>query len=176
MLERVVGAYADLLYTQQAVEVARVGIERLDSQVAEAKSRYRLGQATRTDVAQLEAQRASVVSNLVDAEGAAATAAAAYRAIVGRDAGMLDATIATPPPCRAHWPMHGRRRRRAIRCSSPSSDGWMPPPRASIRHAPMALRRSIWPGAMGAACNGREGGRTASTVPPMPDWRCVFRC
>ncbi len=96
VLERVVGAYADLLYTQQAVEVARVGIARLDSQVAEARSRYGLGQATRTDVAQLEAQRASVVSNLVDAEGAAATAAAAYRAIVGRDAGMLDPTIAPP--------------------------------------------------------------------------------
>ncbi|KAJ1681249.1 hypothetical protein LUZ63_023535 [Rhynchospora breviuscula] len=63
VLERVVGAYADLLYTQQAVEVARVGIARLDSQVAEARSRYGLGQATRTDVAQLEAQRASVVAN-----------------------------------------------------------------------------------------------------------------
>jgi len=96
VLERVVGAYAELLYTQQAVEVARVGIERLDSQVAEARSRYGLGQATRTDVAQLEAQRASVVANLVDAEGAAATAAATYRAIVGRDAGILDATIAPP--------------------------------------------------------------------------------
>ncbi|MCT8003087.1 TolC family outer membrane protein [Sphingomonas sanguinis] len=96
VLERVVGAYADLLYTQQAVEVARVGIERLDSQVAEARSRYGLGQATKTDVAQLEAQRASVISNLVDAEGAVATAEAAYRAIVGRDAGTLDATIAPP--------------------------------------------------------------------------------
>lgn len=96
VLERVVGAYADLLYTQQAVEVARVGIERLDSQVAEAKSRYGLGQATKTDVAQLEAQRASVVSNLVDAEGAVATAAAAYRAIVGREAGALEPMIAVP--------------------------------------------------------------------------------
>ncbi|MDQ1155697.1 outer membrane protein [Sphingomonas sp. SORGH_AS 950] len=96
VLERVVGAYADLLYTQQAVEIARVGIERLDRQVAEARSRYGLGQATRTDIAQLEAQRASVVSNLVDAEGAAATAAASYRAVVGRDAGALDATIAPP--------------------------------------------------------------------------------
>ncbi|MDY0957077.1 TolC family outer membrane protein [Sphingomonas sp. CFBP8993] len=96
VLERVVGAYADLLYTQQAVEVARVGIARLDSQVAEAKSRYGLGQATKTDVAQLEAQRASVVSNLVDAEGAVAAAAAAYRAIVGREAGALEPTIAAP--------------------------------------------------------------------------------
>lgn len=92
----VVTAYADLLYNQQAVEVARVGIERLDLQVAEARSRFGLGQATRTDVAQLEAQRATVVANLADAEGALATAAAAYRATVGRDADALSAEV--PPP------------------------------------------------------------------------------
>ncbi len=92
----VVVAYADLLYNQQAVEVARVGIERLDAQVAEARARFGLGQATRTDVAQLEAQRASVVANLADAEGALATAAAAYRAAVGQEAGALSAEIAAP--------------------------------------------------------------------------------
>lgn len=92
----VVAAYADLLYNQQAVEVARVGIERLDAQVAEARARFGLGQATRTDVAQLEAQRASVVANLADAEGALATAAAAYRAAVGQEAGALSAEIAAP--------------------------------------------------------------------------------
>lgn len=96
ILEGVVAAYADLLYNQQAVEVARVGIERLDAQVAEARSRFGLGQATRTDVAQLEAQRATVVANLADAEGALATAAAAYRAAVGQDAGALSAGIAPP--------------------------------------------------------------------------------
>ena len=86
MLESVVGAYAALLYNQQAVEVARVGIQRLDGQVAEARSRFGLGQVTRTDVAQLEAQRASVAGNLADAEGALQTAAASYRAIVGQEA------------------------------------------------------------------------------------------
>lgn len=96
ILQGVVAAYADLLFNQQAVEVARVGIERLDAQVAEARSRFGLGQATRTDVAQLEAQRATVVANLADAEGALATVAAAYRAAVGRDAGVLSAGIATP--------------------------------------------------------------------------------
>ncbi|MEH3160343.1 MAG: TolC family outer membrane protein [Sphingomonas taxi] len=96
ILQSVVGAYADLLYNQQAVAVARVGIERLDHQVAEARSRFGLGQATRTDVAQLEAQRASVVANLADAEGALATAAAAYRAIVGSDAQALSGEIAPP--------------------------------------------------------------------------------
>lgn len=96
ILESVVAAYADLLYNQQAVEVARVGIERLDAQVAEARSRFELGQATRTDVAQLEAQRASVLANLADAEGTLDTIAAAYRAIVGQAAGMLSAEVPLP--------------------------------------------------------------------------------
>ncbi len=96
ILESVVAAYADLLYNQQAVEVARVGIERLDAQVAEARSRFGLGQATRTDVAQLEAQRSSVVANMADAEGTLATVAAAYRSIVGQSADAL--STETPPP------------------------------------------------------------------------------
>lgn len=96
VLERVVGAYADLLFNQQAVEVARVGIERLDRQVAETRARFGLGQATRTDVAQLEAQRASVAANLADAEGALAATQAAYRAAVGQDAGTLVAEIPSP--------------------------------------------------------------------------------
>ena len=96
VLETVVGAYADLLYAQQAVAVTRADIELLDSQVAEARSRFTLGQATRTDVAQLEAQRESAVSALADAEGAAASIAATYRASVGHVAGSLDATPASP--------------------------------------------------------------------------------
>ena len=97
VLETVVGAYADLLYAQQAVAVARADIELLDNQVAEARSRFKLGQATRTDVAQLEAQRESAVSALADAEGAAASVAATYRATVGHVAGALEAAPATPP-------------------------------------------------------------------------------
>lgn len=91
VLEQVVQVYAALLFNQQAVEVARVGIERLDQQVAETRARFDLGQATLTDVAQLEAQRASVAANLADAQGALATTRADYRAIVGRDPGALTA-------------------------------------------------------------------------------------
>lgn len=83
VLKRVVVAYADLLYNQQAVEVARVGIARLDAQVAETRARFDLGQATRTDVAQLQAQRANVAVNLADAVGALAATHATYRAVVG---------------------------------------------------------------------------------------------
>jgi len=115
ILQGVVAAYADLLFNQQAVEVARVGIERLAAQVAEARSRFGLGQATRTDVAQLEAQRATVVANLADAEGALATAAAAYRAAVGRDAGTLSAGIAVP----AALPASRDEARRAAEAGNP---------------------------------------------------------
>ncbi|MGA1797673.1 TolC family outer membrane protein [Sphingomonas sp. 4RDLI-65] len=116
ILEGVVGAYADLLYNQQAVEVARVGIERLDDQVAEARARFGLGQATRTDVAQLEAQRATVVANLADAEGALAIAGAAYRAVVGQDAGILSAEIAPP----AVLPIDREEARNAAQAGNPT--------------------------------------------------------
>lgn len=96
VLQRVVAAYADLLFAQVAVEVARIGIERLDRQVGEAQSRFNLGQATRTDVAQLQTQRSSVVANLADAEAALASARAAYRAVVGDDPGALEPNV--PPP------------------------------------------------------------------------------
>jgi len=96
VLETVVGAYADLLYAQQAVAVARADIELLDNQVAEARSRFTLGQATRTDVAQLEAQRESAVSTLADAEGSAAAVAATYRATVGHSPGILDPNPTAP--------------------------------------------------------------------------------
>ncbi|MBX7535386.1 TolC family outer membrane protein [Qipengyuania sp. GH1] len=96
VLETVVLAYADLLFSQEAVEVARIGIERLDRQVDEAKSRFDLGEATRTDVAQLEAQRSSVIANLADAEAALAAAQAAYLAIVGREPRQLVADVPAP--------------------------------------------------------------------------------
>ena len=94
VLEQVVAA--DLLFAQEAVEVARIGIERLDRQIGEAQSRFDLGEATRTDVAQLQAQRSSVVANLADAEAALASARAAYRAVVGEEPGALEDEV--PPP------------------------------------------------------------------------------
>ncbi|RZF60882.1 type I secretion protein TolC [Sphingomonas populi] len=96
VLETVVGAYADLLYAQQAVAVTHADIELLDNQVAEARSRFGLGLATRTDVAQLEAQRESAVSTLADAEGSAAAIAATYRATVGHSPGTLDPNPTAP--------------------------------------------------------------------------------
>jgi outer membrane protein len=100
LLGDVVGAYAELLYDQQATDIARADIALLDHQVAEANARYTLGQATRTDVAQLEAQRASAVATLAEAEATLAVTTAGYRATVGRDPG----TLAPPPATLAAMP------------------------------------------------------------------------
>ncbi|WP_454887479.1 TolC family outer membrane protein [Sphingomonas oryzagri] len=94
LLTQVVGSYAELLYDQQAVGIAKADIVLLDHQVAEAQARFRLGKATRTDVAQLEAQRASAGATLASAQATLETSTAGYRAVVGHDPGEL----APPPP------------------------------------------------------------------------------
>ena len=89
LLTDVVAAYAALLFDQQSVAIARADIDLLDRQVAEAKARFTLGTSTRTDVAQLEAQRASAVASLAAASATLDTTAAQYRATVGHDPGTL---------------------------------------------------------------------------------------
>lgn len=104
VLEAVVSAYADILFAQEAERIARIGIERLDRQVEEAQVRFDSGQATLTDVAQLEAQRAGVVGNLADAEAALGRARADYLAVVGEEPAVLEPGAALPqalPPDRA---------------------------------------------------------------------------
>jgi len=93
LVTAVVGAYAELLYDQQAVDIAKADIALLDHQVAEAQARFRLGQATKTDVAQLVAQRASAVATLADAQATLDMTQASYRATIGHDPGEL-----APPP------------------------------------------------------------------------------
>jgi outer membrane protein len=68
VLEAVVTAFANLLYDQQSLEIAQADIALLDNQVADARARFKLGNATRTDVARLEAQRASAGATLAGAQ------------------------------------------------------------------------------------------------------------
>lgn len=97
VLERVVAAYAEVLFAQEAESVAAIGIERLDRQIEEAQLRFELGQATRTDVAQLRAQRAGVVGSLADARAALGRARADYAAVVGSEPSRLEAAAVTSP-------------------------------------------------------------------------------
>lgn len=96
VLEAVVSAHADILFAQETERIARIGIERLDRQVEEAQVRFDSGQATLTDVAQLEAQRAGVVGNLADAQASLGRARADYLAVVGQEAAVLQPGGALP--------------------------------------------------------------------------------
>ncbi|PLK22593.1 type I secretion protein TolC [Porphyrobacter sp. TH134] len=96
VLESVVSAYADILFAQEAERIARIGIERLDRQVEEAQVRFDSGQATLTDVAQLEAQRAGIVGSLADAQAALGRARADYLAVVGQEPEVLESGAALP--------------------------------------------------------------------------------
>jgi outer membrane protein len=95
VLESVVAAYANLLYDQQAVGIAQADIALLDNQVADSRSRFKLGNATRTDVARLEAQRASAQATLASAQATLMTDAAQYRAVIGREPQQLEPNIAS---------------------------------------------------------------------------------
>lgn len=100
VLETVVSTYAGLLFDQQAVEIANADIALLDNQVTDARLRFRLGNATRTDVARLEAQSAGARATLASAQATLATDMAGYRATVGHDPGRLagpDASVPTLP-------------------------------------------------------------------------------
>ncbi|USI75042.1 TolC family outer membrane protein [Sphingomonas morindae] len=103
LLETVVSAYATLLYDQQAMRIARADIALLDTQVADSHARFTLGNATRTDVARLEAQRASANATLASVETALAADLARYRAVVGHEPDALAPPAIAPaalPPSR----------------------------------------------------------------------------
>lgn len=96
VLETVVSAYAKLLYDQKAVEIAQADIALLDNQLADSRSRFNLGNATRTDVARIEAERASAAANLANVQAQQLTDMATYHATVGHDAEALVSAIPTP--------------------------------------------------------------------------------
>jgi outer membrane protein len=101
VLEAVVLAYTEILFAQEAQRIAEIGIERLDRQVEEAQVRFDTGQATLTDVAQLQAQRAGVAGSLADAQAALERARADYLAVVGKEPGVLtpgSAPLLSLPP------------------------------------------------------------------------------
>ncbi|MEO1968595.1 MAG: TolC family outer membrane protein [Sphingomonadaceae bacterium] len=89
LITAVVAAYSDVLYNQQALTIARADIDLLQHQVNEAKARFGLGRATRTDVAQLESQLASAEAAAASAQAMLDDASASYRALVGHLPGEL---------------------------------------------------------------------------------------
>jgi outer membrane protein len=89
VLQSVAQAYLDTVRDQELVEVNRNNVKVLREQLTATQDRFRVGEVTRTDVAQAEASLAQAIGQLASAEGALAQSQAEYVAAVGSRPGIL---------------------------------------------------------------------------------------
>jgi outer membrane protein len=82
-------AYLDVVRDQALVEVDRSNVQVLQKQLEATQDRFRVGEVTRTDVAQAESSLAQAVGTLTAAEGTLAQSRAEYVRAVGRSPGIL---------------------------------------------------------------------------------------
>lgn len=92
-------AYMDVIRDRQIVRLRQSNLEFLEEQVRAANSRFEVGEGTRTDVAQAEADRSLAVSQLASAKAQALTSEAIYRRVIGDAPGQL-----TPPGAAKNLP------------------------------------------------------------------------
>ena len=84
-------AYMDVIRDRRIAALTERNLEFLEEQVRAARSRFEVGEGTRTDVAQAEASQAAAVAQVSAARAQAQSSAAIYRQIVGEDPGRLEA-------------------------------------------------------------------------------------
>lgn len=89
ILQSVVQAYTDVRRDQQIVEIRQENVRVLANQVDESRARFEVGQITRTDVAQSEAQLAAARAQLSSAQAQLQISRANYTAVVGQNPGEL---------------------------------------------------------------------------------------
>ena len=92
ILYNAAAAYMDVIRTRQIAALTEQNLQFLTEQVRAARSRFDVGEGTRTDVAQAEASRSQAVANVSAARAQALAAAATYRQIVGEEPGKLNGT------------------------------------------------------------------------------------
>jgi outer membrane protein len=83
-LLQVATTYLDVLQNQAVVELQMNNVQVLTRQLEATNDRFRVGEITRTDVAQSEANLAGANASLVQAEGALQQARSTYQNIVGK--------------------------------------------------------------------------------------------
>jgi outer membrane protein len=81
--------YMDYLRDSAIVEVQRSNVRVLEETLKQTRDRFNVGEVTRTDVAQSEAQLAAGRTQLMAAESNLTTTRANYRRIVGNEPGQL---------------------------------------------------------------------------------------
>lgn len=96
VLLNTVTAYFDVLQNQALLRLQQNNVQVLERQLEAAEDRFRVGEITRTDVAQAEARLSLARANLIEAEGALVNSRAVYEQAVGRLPGNLE-TPDLPP-------------------------------------------------------------------------------
>jgi len=91
VIQGVVGAYLDVRRDSQALAIADDNVKVLQHELEETSARFDAGQLSLTDVSQAKARLALAKSQLATAQGTLTQSRAAYRAVVGQDAGELAA-------------------------------------------------------------------------------------
>jgi len=92
VLLRTVTAFFDVLQNQALLRLQQNNVQVLQRQLEASEDRFRVGEITRTDVAQSEARLSLARANLINAEGALVNSRAVYEEAVGR----LPANLETP--------------------------------------------------------------------------------
>ena len=82
-------SYMDVIRDRQVAVLTEQNLQFLTEQARAARSRFEVGEGTRTDVAQADASRAVAVAQLSAAQAQALASAATYRQIVGDEPGKL---------------------------------------------------------------------------------------
>jgi outer membrane protein len=82
-------AYMDLLRDSALLNLQRRNVEVLQEQLRQTRDRFNVGEVTRTDVAQTEAQLAQGRATVLSAEAQYARSRANYRQFIGVEAGVL---------------------------------------------------------------------------------------
>ncbi|BCH33102.1 transporter [Mesorhizobium sp. L-8-10] len=82
-------AFMDVIRDRQVAVLRQQNLQFLEEQVRAAKSRFEVGEGTRTDVAQAEASRSSAVAQLASARANVLSVEAVYRRVIGESPGKL---------------------------------------------------------------------------------------
>lgn len=89
-----VTAYMDVVQNQAVLELNRNNEEVLRRQLEATRERFRVGEITRTDVAQAESRLSRATADRISAEGALISS----RAVLARVMGQTPGTLVQPPP------------------------------------------------------------------------------
>ncbi len=82
-------AYMDVIRDRQIAVLTERNLQFLTEQARAARSRFEVGEGTRTDVAQADASRSSAIAQLAAAAAQVQSSAAIYRQVIGEEPGNL---------------------------------------------------------------------------------------